>query len=98
MRHVIGAKVLIQLVHWPYLDCQCGLQSAIADSMLYLLGGVGQDDKASPAVFTAPLDFLFNHQLKWSSHQDLPWLCSAPVSIQGRSVLVMGGAKLLEDT
>ena len=74
MRHVIGAKVLIQLVHWPYLDCQCGLQSAIADNMLYLLGGAGQDDKASPAVFTAPLDFLFNHQLKWSFHQDLPWL------------------------
>ena len=73
---------------------QYGLRSVIADNVLYLLGGIGQDGKASPAVFTAPLDTSFSRQLKWISHQDFLWLRSALVSMQGRQVLVTGGAKL----
>ena len=68
------------------------LQSVIIDNTLYLLGGYNQDDM-SPAVFTAPLDTLSSHQLKWSSQQDTPWCHSAPVSIQGRHLLTVGGVK-----
>ncbi|XP_065885541.1 probable serine/threonine-protein kinase DDB_G0271402 isoform X2 [Dysidea avara] len=75
----------LPLLHW-------GLQSVIVDNTLYLLGGVNQDG-ISPAVFTAPLDTLSSHQLKWSSQQDTPWCCSAPVSIQGRQLLTVGGLK-----
>ena len=68
------------------------LQSVIIGNTLYLLGGCNQDGM-SPAVFTAPLDTLSSHQLKWSSQQDTPWCCSAPVSIQGRHLLTVGGVK-----
>jgi len=68
------------------------LQSVIIDNILYLLGGYNQDGM-SPAVFTAPLDTLSSHQLEWSSQQDTPWCHSAPVSIQGRHLLTVGGAK-----
>ncbi|XP_065916224.1 serine/threonine-protein kinase WNK-like isoform X2 [Dysidea avara] len=68
------------------------LQSVIVDNTLYLLGGYNQDGM-SPAVFTAPLDTLSSHQLKWSSQQDTPWCRSAPVSIQGRHLLTVGGVK-----
>ncbi|XP_065916222.1 uncharacterized protein [Dysidea avara] len=76
----------LPLPHWR-------LQSVIVDNTLYLLGGVNQDNKISPAVFTAPLDTLSSHQLKWSSQQDTPWCYSAPVSIQGRHLLTVGGLK-----
>jgi len=69
------------------------LHSVIIDNTIYLLGGCNQDGKMSPAVFTAPLDTLSSHQLKWSSQQDTPWCCSAPVSIQGRHLLIVGGMK-----
>ena len=75
----------LPLPHW-------GLQSVIIDNTLYLLGGYNQDNM-SPAVFTAPLDTLSSHQLKWSSQQDTPWCRSAPVSIQGRHLLTVGGVK-----
>ena len=68
------------------------LHSVIVDNTLYLLGGCNQDGM-SPAVFTAPLDTLSSHQLKWSSQQDTPWCRSAPVSIQGRHLLTVGGVK-----
>jgi len=64
------------------------LQSAIIDNILYLLGGCNQGGKASVAVFTAPLS---SHQLKWNSQQDTPWRCLAPVSIQSRHLLTIGG-------
>ncbi|XP_065916768.1 probable serine/threonine-protein kinase drkD isoform X2 [Dysidea avara] len=73
------------------------LQSVIVDNTLYLLGGYNQDDM-SPAVFTAPLDTLSSHQLKWSSQQDTPWCRSAPVSIQGRHLLTVGGVKETESS
>ena len=69
------------------------LQSAIVDNTLYLLGGVNIDGNASPAVFTAPLDNLSRHQLKWNTHQDTPWCVSAPVNVNGTQLLIVGGAK-----
>jgi len=69
----------------------CMLQSVIVETTLYLLGGFDQTDSPSPAVFTAPLNTLPNHQLTWSSHQETPRCRSAPVSIQGRYLLTVGG-------
>ena len=69
------------------------LRPVIKHNTLYLLGGYNQDGNLSPAVFTAPLDTLSSYQLKWSSHQDTPWCHSAPVSIQGRHLLTVGGVK-----
>ena len=69
------------------------LQSVIVDNILYLLGGKNKDYNHSPAVFTAPLDTLSRHQLKWSTNQDTPWCRSAPVSVNGTHLLIVGGSK-----
>ena len=71
------------------------LQSAIVDNILYLLGGVNKDDWYSPAVFTAPLDTLSRHQLNWKTYQDTPWYLSAPVSVHGTHLLIVGGFKII---
>ena len=68
------------------------LQSVIVDNILYLLGGF-TDGRYSTAVFTAPLDTLSTHQLKWNTHQDTPWCYSAPVSVNGIHLLIVGGYK-----
>ena len=73
------------------------LQSVIVDNILYLLGGANKDGKYSPAVFTAPLDTLSTHQLKWNTHQDTPWCASAPVSVYGTHLLIVGGSKMIGD-
>ena len=70
------------------------LQSVIVDNNLYLLGGINEDSY-STAVFTAPLDTLSTHQLKWNIHQDTPWYRSAPVSINGTHLLIVGGYKYI---
>ena len=67
------------------------LQSVIVDNVLYLLGGINEDGNFSLAVFTAPLDTLSTHQLKWNTHQDTPWCASAPVSVNGTHLLIVGG-------
>ena len=67
------------------------LQSVIVDNTLYLLGGLDKSIKTSQVVFIAPLDTLSSHQLKWNVHQNTPWFCSAPVSIHGTHLLVIGG-------
>ena len=69
------------------------LQSVIVDNILYVLGGLNKDDRYSSAVFTAPLDTLSIHQLKWNTHQDTPWCASAPVSVNGTHLLIVGGYK-----
>ena len=69
------------------------LQSVIVDNILYLLSGIDKNSMYSPAVFTAPLDTLSKHQLKWNTHQDIPWCVSAPVSVNGTHLLVVGGCK-----
>ena len=72
------------------------LKSVIVDNILYLLGGYNKDG-ASPAVFTAPLDTLSRHQLKWNTLQDTPWYRSAPVSVYGTHLLIVGGSKEIGD-
>ena len=69
------------------------LQSVIVDNILYLLGGNNRGGYSSTAVFTAPLDTLSTHQLKWNTHQDTPWCYSAPVSVNGTHLLIVGGYK-----
>ena len=54
------------------------LKSVIVDNILYLLGGINKDSRYSPAVFTALLNTLSTHQLKWNTHQDTPWSVPAP--------------------
>ena len=73
---------------------QYRLKSAIVDNILYLLGGADKSLSSSPAVFTAPLDTLSRHQLKWKTHQDTPYCSSAPVSVHGTHLLIVGGRKM----
>ena len=63
------------------------LQSVIVDNILYLLSGIDEGYRNSTVVFTAPLNTLSTHQLKWNTHQDTPWCCSAPVSVNGTHLL-----------
>ena len=72
------------------------LKSVIVDDILYLLGGTNKDGD-SPAVFTAPLETLSRRQLKWNTLQDTPWLASAPVSVYGTHLLIIGGGKNIGD-
>ena len=69
------------------------LKSVIVDNILYLLGGVNNDYRDSIVVFTAPLDNLSRHQVKWKTHQDTPWSMSASVSVNGTQLLIVGGRK-----
>ena len=72
------------------------LKSVIVDNILYLLGGSNRD-AGSPAVFTAPLDTLSRHLLKWNTLQDTPCIASAPVSVYGTHLLIVGGDKKIRD-
>ena len=74
------------------------LKSVIVDNILYLLGGVNKNYSDSPEVFTAPLDTLSTHQLKWNTHQDTPWCNSAPVSVNGTHLLIVAGYKECKNT
>ena len=73
------------------------LQSVIVDNILYLLGGVNKDGRYSPAVFTAQLDTLSSHRLKWNTLQDTPWCVSAALSVHGTHLLIVGGDKKIGD-
>ena len=72
------------------------LQSVIVDNILYLLGGWNKDGD-SLAVFTAQLDTLSRHQLNWKTYQDTPCRQSAPVSVHGTHLLIVGGYKWTGD-
>ena len=67
------------------------LKIAIMNNTLYLLGGNDKDYEASPQVFTASLDNLSSHQLKWQSLPDTPWCYSAPVVLHNKFLLIVGG-------
>jgi len=69
-----------------------GLKFAIADNILYLLGGYSKDGPSS-AVFSASLDTLSKYQLKWNIYQDIPWNRVAPVSMHSKHLLIVGGLK-----
>ena len=70
-------------------------QSVIVDNILYLLGGFSKDGNYSPAVFTAQLDTLSRHKLNWKTYQDTPCHQSAPVSVHGTHLLIVGGYKMI---
>ena len=65
----------------------------VADNVLYLLGGFGEDHKPSSAVFTASFDALSKHKLKWNTHKDTPWCCSTAVTMSGTHLLTIGGRR-----
>ena len=68
------------------------LQSVIVDDILFLLGGENKDE-GSLAVFTASLETLSRHKLNWSTSRDTPFYASAPVSVNGTHLLIVGGIK-----
>ena len=69
------------------------LQPVIVDDTLYLLGGYDKSGVSTQTVFTAPLDTLSRHQLKWNVYQDTPRYCSAPVCVNGASLWIVGGVE-----
>lgn len=77
---------LPQPMHW--------MQSVIVDNTLYLLGGLNKECDSS-AVFTASLNNLLRHQLKWHTHQDTPYCQSAAVSVHDKYLLIVGGCKMI---
>ena len=69
----------------------------IVDNILYQLGGCNKNSRYSLSVFTAPLDTLSRHQLNWKTYQDTPCRPSAPVSVHGTHLLIVGGYKMIGD-
>ena len=69
------------------------LKPVMVDNILYLLGGFNENGMNSPAVFTASLDTLSRHQLKWITYQNTVYNLSAPVSVYGTHLLIVGGFK-----
>ena len=80
---------------WYYCDDlpqpHSRLLPVIVDDTLYLLGGYSKSGDGSQTVFTAPLDTLSRHQLKWSVYQDTPLYHSAPACVNGVGLLIVGG-------
>ena len=76
------------------------LQSVVVNHVLYLLGGIRQNQKHSFSVFTAQLNTLSRYQLKWESyrHMNTPWQASAPVNaLNDTCLLLIGGSKDIKD-
>jgi len=73
-------------------------RSVIVNGLLFLFAGKDSNGDASQMVFTAALDTLSSHKLKWRFHKDAPWCWSAPVSIQGRQLVIIGGWKMPTDS
>ena len=73
------------------------LKSVIVDNTLYLLGGYNEEGTSSTAAFTAPLDTLSTHKLKWNILLDTPRRLSAPVSVNGTHLLIVGGFTFSSD-
>ena len=75
----------------------CILRSVIVDDSLYLLGGLNEDVNPSPEIFSTPLEALPRYQLMWNTHQDTPLCYSAPVSVGGTHLLIVGGGKKIKN-
>ena len=76
------------------------LQSVVVNNVLYLLGGISQNQNHSVCVFIAQLNALSRYKLKWESyqHMNIPWEASAPVSaLNGTCLLLIGGSKDTKD-
>jgi len=67
------------------------LKATNINNALYLLGGNDEDFNPSPQVFTASLDNLLSHQLKWQSLPDTPWSSSTPIVLYNKFLLTVGG-------
>ena len=100
-RQILSSTELFDSSNGQWYACsdlpqaQYRLQSVIVDNILYLLGGADRFRKSTPSVFTAPLDTLSRHQLKWNTHRDTPYSSSAPVSVYGTHLLIVGGSKMM---
>ena len=68
------------------------LSPVIVNNNLYLVAGVNHHHKTCHKVFVASLNTLSKHELKWQTHRDVPYLCSAPVCVNGTDLLVLGGS------
>ena len=66
------------------------LQPAVVNNTLYLLSGDGSR-QPSLEVFSAFLEMLSPHQLRWQSLTDTPWIFSHPVGLYNKFLLVVGG-------
>ena len=71
----------------------CWLQSVIVDDILYLCGGISQDNEYSSSVFSAKLNSLSKYQLNWSVLHSTPWCSSVPIRLWGTYLLVLGGCE-----
>ena len=73
----------------PYSE----LRSVIIDNILYLFGGVNKDRYRSKTVYAASLDTLSTFLLNWNKCKDTPCSRTAPVSVNGTHLLIVGGYK-----
>jgi len=69
----------------PHFQIKC----IIMKNILYVLGG--KHISPSSQVFTASLDNLSSHQLRWRSLPDTPWCYSTPVILYNKFLLTVGG-------
>ena len=74
------------------------LRSAIVDNILYLLGGYNEDGASSGMIFTAPLDDMSTHQLKWSTDlvPNIPCIRCTPLSVSSTQLVIIGGVTWVE--
>jgi len=65
-------------------------QPVIVGDVLYTLGGATLDEH-SKAVYAAPLNALFSHQLKWQQLASTPWVGPTAVNLNNKYLLAVGG-------
>ena len=73
-------------------------KTVLSGSTLFLLGGRVQGGYPSSQVFTASLDNLSSHQLKWQSLPDTPWCLSTPVVVYNKFLLTVAGRQPSDKT
>ena len=67
------------------------LQPAVVNNILYLLSGFNKGSASSLQGFSASLETLSTHRLKWKSLTDTPWIFSCPVGLFNKFLLAVGG-------
>ena len=72
-------------------------QSLIVGDTLYVLGRISADGTVSTAVYSASLDTLYSHQLKWNRLVDAPGVGSAAVGLNNKYVIAVGGLNITDD-
>ena len=98
-RRVVATTELLDTTNGCWYSCDDlplpyrQLKGAVTNNTLHLLGGDDKDYKASSQVFTASLDNLLSHQLKWQSLPDTPWCYSTPVVLYNKFLLTVGGRR-----